>query len=585
MGITETLKRWFQRTPEAQTAPGMMIGPQNAAPGIEDGVRYDLPVLLPRQLAEDLNARGKMGEYLRESAATSFRFQFDTPMRGVGDEPFMPPTEDPLREWSWGTREYVLTNTHAAYARNPIANRACKYVASFVVGDGFNLTCKAEEVRELLEQFIDSEDNQIRTYERQAPIDLLVDGEIMLRYFRGNDETEGLIAAVPQRPWECQYIKTERGFFRRRVSYRFQRYLTEGDSPTSGQQTEIEDVPADEILHVAINRHGYELRGRPELYAVLPWLRAYKEWLENRARQNHWRTSFMWFVQVKTTAASALASVAARWKRPPTPGSVAVESDAVNVMPLTNPVAAGDASEDGRQIKLMSAVGFGLPEYMLSDGSNANLASSTSQQLPALVTFADMQRTLIEELWYPLFKRVVQEAIDAGLIPEMCDECDADGEAIYDEEDDDAAEDMGVEDDADEPVLPMEKLPRRIKTIEAFDVSYTPIQDTNIQTLATALDILARNGWVDDETATTEAGFDYAIVQKRLRRDEAKSARDMAMGRKPTPPGMTPPGYDGAAEDDSEDGPNAVQQSAARPPASPAPDRPQAAAQPVGAPE
>jgi hypothetical protein len=189
-----------------------------------------------------------------------------------------------------------------------------------------------------------------------------------------------------------------------------------------------------------------------------------------------------------------------------------------------------------------------------------------------------MQRTLIEELWYPLFTRVVQEAMDAGLIPEMCDECDADGEAVYDEEDDDAAEDMGVEDDADEPVLPMEKLPRRIKTIEAFDVSYTPIQDTNIQTLATALDILARNGWVDDETATTEAGFDYAIVQKRLKRDAARSQRDMAMGRKPTPPGMTPPGYDGAAEDDSEDGPNAVQQSAARPPASPASDRPQAAA-------
>jgi hypothetical protein len=557
MGITETLRRLLQRTPEAQTAPGMMIGPQNAAPGIEDGVRYDLPVLLPRQLAEDLNARGKMGDYLRESAATSFRFQFDTPMRGVGDEPFMPPTEDPLREWSWGTREYVLTNTHAAYARNPIVNRACKLAAGFVVGDGFNLSCKAKEVDDFLTAFIESEDNDIRTYERQAPIDLWVDGELLLRIFRGEGDTAGQLAVVPQRPWELKYITTERGFFRRRVSYRFQRYLTEGDSPTGGQQTEIEDVPADEMLHTAINRHGYELRGRPEIYAILPWARAHKEFLENRARQNHWRTSFMWFVQVKTTAASALASVAARWRRPPTPGSVAVESDAVNVMPLTNPVGANDASEDGRQIKLMIAVGFGLPEYMLSDGSNANLASSTSQQLPALVTFADMQRTLIEELWYPLFKRVVQEAIDAGLIPEMCDECD-----------------MGVEDDADEPVLPMEKLPRRIKTIEAFDVSYTPIQDTNIQTLATALDILARNGWVDDETATTEAGFDYAIVQKRIKRDAARSQKDMAMGLKPTPPGMTPPGYDGA----NEDGEDALQQRAESPVAQARPDRPQAAA-------
>ena len=575
MGTVAKVKAWFQRPPA--TAPGVMIAPQGHAPGIEDGARYDLPVLLPRQMAESLNQRGKLNDYLRESASTSFRFQFDTPQRGPSDEPFMPPTEDPLREWNFSTREYVLTNTHAAYARNPIANRACKYVASFVVGEGFALTCKAEEVRELLEAFIDSEDNQIRTYERQAPIDLLVDGEIMLRLYRGQDETEGLIAAVPQRPWECQYIETERGFFRRRVRYHFVRYLTKGDSWTDGGQTETEDVPADEMLHVAINRHGYELRGRPELYAVLPWLRAYKEWLENRARQTPGRTSFMWFVQVKTTAASAVAAVAARWRKPPTPGSVAVESDAVNVLPLNNPVGAGDASEDGRQIKLMSAVGFGLPEYMLSDGSNANLASSTSQQLPALVTFADMQRTLIEELWYPLFERVIQDAIDAGLLPEECDECDADGEPVYNEDEDAEAEDDGMEDGAIE--APEPKTPRRIKTLEAFDVTYAPIQDTNIQTLATALDIAARNGWVDAETATTEMGFDYAIVQKRLKRDDARSSRDMAMGLKPMPPGMTPPGYDGADEDDAD----AVQQGAESPVARARPDRPQAPAQPVGA--
>jgi hypothetical protein len=199
----------------------------------------------------------------------------------------------------------------------------------------------------------------------------------------------------------------------------------------------------------------------------------------------------------------------------------------------------------------MTAVGFGLPEYMLSDGSNANLASSTSQQLPALVTFADMQRTLIEELWTPLFRLVIEAAMDAGLLPEECDECDTDGDPVYDE---DAAEDGGMEDDADEPMMNTPKTPKRIRSIHAFDVSYAPIQDANVQTLATALDIAARNGWVDEETATTEMGFDYAQVQKRLKRDQARSQRDMAMGLKPTPPGVMPPGYDGATEDDAEDG-------------------------------
>ncbi|MFH1605364.1 MAG: hypothetical protein ABIH03_15830, partial [Pseudomonadota bacterium] len=508
------------------------------APGIEDGVHYALPALLPRQLRETLAQRGQLARFLQEGAAQTFRFQFDTPMRGESDMPFMPPVEDPLREWNTSTREYVLTNTHAAYARNPLANRACKYTAAFVVGEGFNLTCKNEMVEDVLEAFIEDEDNQIRTYERQAPIDLLVDGEILMRLYRGSGETEGTLIAVPQRPWECQYIETERGFFRRRVLYHFVRHLTKGDSWTDTGSTETEDVPAADILHTAINRHGYELRGRPELYAALPWLRAHKEWLENRARQNHWRTAFMWLVQVKTTSASAIASVAARWRKPPTPGSVAVESDAVNVSALSNPVAASDASEDGRQLKLMNAVAFGLPEYMLSDGSNANLASSTSQQLPALMTFADMQRTLIEELWRPLFTLVLKEAVASGMLPDEVAVCDADGEPAEDGE--------------------------MCDTIKAFDISYTPLQDNNIQALATALEIAARNGWVDDETATTEMGFDWGIVSKRLRQQKESDAGEMAAGMMPEPPGYAPPGLeDAAAEMDAEDeAEDAVQQGA-----------------------
>ena len=499
---------------------------QPTAPGIDDGVRYTLPILMPEQLRDVLIASGQMDAYLAENAGLSFRFQFDTPQRSAADNPFLPPVEDPLREWNWSTREYVLTNTHAAYQRNPIANRACKYIASFVIGKGFMLSCKNEAVERVLQAFIDNEDNDIRTYERQAIIDLLVDGELMLRLYSGDGDTAGQLVAVPQRPWECRWIETEPGFFRRRVAYCFQRRIERGDMPTGGITQPEERVPASNMLHVAINRHGYELRGRPELFAVLPWLRAYKEWLENRARQNHWRTSFMWLVRVRTTAAEAVAAVAARWRRTPTPGSVAVESDAVSVEPLTNPIAAGDASEDGRQIKLMNAVGFGLPEYMLSDGSNANLASSTSQQLPALMTFADFQRVMLEELWRPLFRRVIQAAVDAGDLPDIVAEMDADGD----------------------PVLEPDGRPCLCKAVDAFAVAYAPLSDANVQALATALEIAARNGWVDAETATTELGFDYAQVQKRLKRDQQNDAADIAQGIRPAPVGYTPPGMMNAVQ-------------------------------------
>lgn len=524
-------------------APGVLEQPGNV-PSISDGLDYSLPILLSGTHREALEASGGLQEWLKENSAATFRFQFDTPMRTADDLPFMPPTEDPLREWSASTRRYVLESSHSAYARNPIANRACKYVSTFVVGEGFNLACKNLEVQDILNDFIESPDNDIRSYERQAPIDLMVDGELMLRLYRGTDDALGTLAAVPQRPWECQWIKTERGFFRRRLEYRFLRAVSEGDDPTRPAQTETEDVPADDILHVAINRHGYELRGRPELYAVLPWLRAYKEWLENRARQNFWRSAFLWMVRVKSASANTIASVAARWRRPPSPGSVAIESESVEVTPLANPVGAADVSEDGRQIKLMSAVGFGLPEYMLADGAYANLASSTSQQLPALLTFSDYQRTLVEELWSPLFKLVLQEAIAAGKLPEVVEECDADGDPIYDD-----GTAVGLPTLAGTPVTPSGSGGvRMIPTLEAFTVTYSPISDGNMEALAKALEIAAANGWVDGETATNELGFDYGIVQKRLKRQQAERAQQAANGEDPNaypeppgPPGEAPP--------------------------------------------
>lgn len=523
MNLRQAIKRAFQR-PDPPTN-GAVISGSNYS--LDDGVNYRLPVLLPEQLEAVLKQSGQWGRFLTENAQQTFRFQFDTPQRVADDLPFMPPTEDPLREWSWTTRRYVLENTHAAYARNPLANRACKYIASFAVGEGFSLSAKNPAVDDWLKAFIESEDNEIRCYERQAVIDLLVDGEIMLRLYAGEGDTSGELAAVPQRPWECHWIETEPGFFRRRRAYHFQRTISAGDAPTQTYGTQTETVDAANILHVAINRHGYELRGRPELYAVLPWLRAYKEWLENRARQNHWRTSFMWLVRVRTNAADAVAAVASRWRRPPTPGSIAVENEAVSVEPLANPIGADDASEDGRQIKLMNAVGFGLPEYMLSDGSNANLASSTSQQLPALMTFADFQRTLIEELWTPLFRRVLQDAVDAGRLPEMVEETDADGDPVTD--------DAGV------PVM--------LRTVDAFSVSYAPLNNANVQALATALEIAKRNNWVDDETAVTELGFDYGVVRKRQARDAQSASEDMARGLAPMPAGMTPPGMPPEVDD------------------------------------
>lgn len=497
---------------------------------VNDGLEYIPPILLTEEEQQRLQQSGQWDQFLEDARAT-YRFQFDTPQRGSYDAPFMPPFEDPLKEWTWSTRKSVLSTCHAFYARNPLANTAVQYTADFIIGDGFNLTCKNKKAQEFLDAFMDNPRNRIREYERQAVIDLQVDGELFLRFFT----QAGDVVAVPMRPWEVWRITTEPGFFRDVVSYDLQWNKEVGD--TGQQETARETIPADNVLHAAINKHAYELRGRPELYRILPWLRADKEFLENRARQNHYRDALMWHVQLAGATPASMAVLASQFSKPPTPGSIVTTTDKVKIDALNNPVRASDAGEDGRQIKLRNIMGLRLPEYMFGDGYNANLATATAQEFPAMTKFSAFRTIMIEQLWYPLFRRVLQEAVDEGLLPMECEEQYADGDIHY--------EDDGV-------------TPCMCETVKSFEVSYSPTSNDDLLSVTQALVLQRQQDWIDDQTAMEKLGNDPHMVQKRLEDEEDEEEEDIAQGKIPSPGGVKRPiGMDGEPEDmgDGEDMP------------------------------
>jgi len=511
------IRQLLQRTPQETVIPPQV----NDAPdvgAIHDGVDYSLPVMLPAHLEQQLKTDGQLEAYLKESARGTFNFQFDTPQRSGQDMPIAPVTDDPLMEWSPDTRRRVLTNAHAAFQRNPIAKAAVLYSADFIIGnDGFMVTAQNTEVRRVIDEFMDSPDNMIRVYERMAIADLQVDGELLLRLF--TDDETGEIAILPMKPWELEEITLEDGFLNRKDKYIFRDAM--------GKENK---VPADEMLMVAINRHAYEQRGRSELFAILPWLRAYKEWLENRARQNHWRGALLWWVQVAAKLPGTVAAVLARWRKPPTPGSVVVTSDQEQVSAITNSVGAGEAAEDGRQIKLMALAGIRLPEYFAGDGENANLATATAQQLPVLTKFAAFQQTMENQLWRPLLKRVVQAAMDARVLPSEVTIEDSDGEAILDADNQE----------------------QTIDTMDSFDVNYAPVIDANMLQVAQALAIPFDRGALDEETLATEMGLDWETIQKRLLLQQARQANEVRQGlRQPVPGEDDPQGMD--AEEPEQD--------------------------------
>ena len=492
--------------------PGGAVAP-NTQTFIDDGVDYSMPLVVPEWATPEQKA-AIVKTYIAEAEST-FHFQFDRPYR-YSENLSQFPTADPLREWDFVTRKAVLARCHMAWERNPLANAAIALTTYFSVGDGLTVTYRNEQVEKILEEFRLNPENAVQQYEKSFCNDLQLDGELFIRFFK-NDEQ---VVIVPLPPWEIDWIRTERGFRKRARGYHQLGGQTDG---TPGDFENIDDeIPAANVLHIAINQCSYETRGRPELFRILPWLRAYKDWLEGRARQNHWRGALLWWVKLIGGTPSQVVTKRAQYKQPPPPGSLIVSNDKEEWSEVSNKISAADVAEDGRQIKMMTAIGAQMPEYMLSDGANANLASATAQQLPALRKFSHFQDIMLWQVWQPIYQRVLETAIEAGLLPAEVEEQDAEGE----------------------PVLDADSAPKRIPAIEAFDLAAPELEEEDPKTLAEALKIAVGYGWASNETSSGRMGFDWQIEQKKIRREEqADLERQAAGGLGSAPPnGLRLPG-------------------------------------------
>lgn len=452
-----------------------------------------------------------------------FHFAFDRPY--TANSNVYTATSTPLAEWDLQTRRRVIENTHAAYERNPLANAVVRLTTLFSVGQGFTISYSNDRVEEVLEEFRNNPENAIQEYEKLFCDDLQIDGELFIRFHKGED---GETVVQPYKPWEVEYITHEKGFPKRITGYFTRRYVDDG-SPGGVEQLE-ETVPADEMIHVSINKASYELRGRPDLFRLLPWLKAYKDWLENRARQNQYRDALLWKVTLEGASPQQVAAKRAQYRQPPSPGSLVVSNEKETWEPLQNTSSAGQVAEDGRQIKLMAAVGAALPEYMLSDGQNANLASATAQQLPALRKFTDYQDILVNQVWIPIYKRVIENAIEAGRLPEKVMEIDSEGEPVIDGEMPTSKPTPAPALATDKPEPKDEKATKEekpkarqmIKAVDAFTLKAPELESADPKNLADALLIANNAGWVSNETAASELGYDYRLEQKRIERERTQ---------------------------------------------------------------
>lgn len=436
--------------------------------------------------------QGDYGTRIAEAYGSGWRSEFDAPYNrnsfaeqlGVGGV-------FDLREWTWSERVDVLKRCRMAWERNPVANTAVTLTTLFCVGKGLQITHQSEETKEVLEEFIKDPDNDFEGAETELLDSLQIDGELFIRIFSERGKT----LIVPLEPWNIQHIKTDPIVTKRRDSYHYAANVTDGWNETNYVD---EWIDAADVLHVAINRSLREVRGRSELFRILPWLKAHKDALEEMSRLIR-RMSVYYHLKVQGTP-SQIAAARNAYKEPPPPASFLITDKNTELNAVPSNLRAADMSEHSRNLKLMVAVGKrGMPEYMLSDGENANLATTQSQQLPALRAFAYFQDVMVERLYRPLFKRVIQNAVEAGRCPEQVTKLNTAGDAVPD-------------DDGQDTV---------VDAVEAFDCAYRDLEAGDPATLAQALQLAVTMGWVSNETASIRLGYDYAAERKKIEAEQA----------------------------------------------------------------
>ena len=124
------------------------------------------------------------------------------------------------------------------------------------------------------------------------------------------------------------------------------------------------DLATPVMLHYAVNRPVGALRGESDLAPILPWLKRYSRWLEDRVRLNAGVRAFLWVVKAPARLRTELAE---RYRQPPEPGSVII-ADEQEIVDGRRPQPqrqrrgqrrAGDPLDDRRRRAGDVAAGFG----------------------------------------------------------------------------------------------------------------------------------------------------------------------------------------------------------------------------------
>lgn len=353
---------------------------------------------------------------------------------------------DGREEFSRDALRKIVEMSRLAYLKNPLINRAVSVQAYYVWGQGVEVQAEDETVNEVIQSFWDHASNRAELTGAQArelkEVELQTTGNLFLALFPSPDNGATRVRSIPfaeitdiitdpqdrrsvwfyVREWEEKQFNLDTGRSeskKRKAYYPDLRNYAQLPASIGGAPVET----AARALHVKVGGFDAMRFGVPETYSALDWARAFKEFLEDWATIVRAYSRFAWNVTTKAGARGVAAlksqfnttmSVAQNsgieTNPPPTTGAAFIASEGVKIDPVRTSGATTSA-EDGRQLRLMVASAFGLPETFFGDADVGNHATSKTLDRPT-----ELKMLARQELWSDTLRTIFDFVIDASAL-------------------------------------------------------------------------------------------------------------------------------------------------------------------------
>ena len=454
------------------------------------------------------------------------------------------------------TQMEMVKTARKFYRSDPNARAILDTLVHYVMGKGLSITPKSRQPMTwyVWREFWTADRNNMFLRQFEIPLRLFRDGEVFIH---------------------CM-DKDENGMPTGKTTVRFIDPLQVKNPPTaptmdnttrSGIETDPEDVEtvtgywvqsrvnvnqftklnAREVIHLKIYSDSDQRRGETMFQAVASMFTHYKQWLDNRIILNKMRTAIVMIRKITGTP-SQVQQIADQSPNATNVrsgeskkvnirgGSILNANPGVSYEMLSPNINAQDVKEDGRNIKLNIAAGTQIPEYIFGDASNANYSSTMISEAP-FVKAIEYWQIYLECLFQQLFKKVMNNAVNAGVIQAPSDDdflrkLKGVGTLSEQEEMDDAED---AQDKKLAEIMPEGKMETPTEIFYGVDIQWPEIIHRNIKELTDALMVARTNGWVSDATCSNVLGYDYneEVRKQKQAKDNAEVAGNPLMGIEP----------------------------------------------------